>query len=495
MTQTDTYHREILLGDVLDKLKEIPNDTFDCIISSPPYWALRDYSVEGQWGLEESYEEYLEKMKLLMSQLKRILKGTGTCWINLGDTYASGGGKGVEQTIGNNGTTKEQDYSPKAKYRKTMAKSRMGIPERFYINCIDSNWIARNDIPWIKWNAMPMSVKDRFTNKWEHLYFFSKAQKYYFNLDAVRIKASNDWKSFSIHVRDHVNGKAQSKFGDMARVPTEEELVKYNPDGTKKIEEKYDDNTNVARLHKDRKQDYTLGADGKPKGNYAGFNERWNNKAQDQYTKRILESRNSGAGHDNPLGNPKGKNPGDLFFENYSDQEILEWIKLCRDDGTAWELAPPNLFFINPRPMPEAHFATFPIALPQRILKCACPNKVCIKCGVPKIPISKPTAEYQKVLDSIEKWERGGMEKGLQNYKKGLGTLNAQHEIVGYDTCNCNDEFIPGIVLDPFFGSGTTGVAAELEGLRWCGIELKEEYCTIARKRLEMYTRQGALVV
>ncbi len=188
----------------------------------------------------------------------------------------------------------------------------------------------------------------------------------------------------------------------MARVPTEEELAKYNEDGTKKSSEKYDKDSNAGRLHKDRnrmvpKQDKTLGSDGKPKKTYAGFNERYSQQ-----------------------NNNKGKNPGDLTFETYSDEEILEWIKLCRDNLNAWEFAPPDLFCINPRPMPENHFATFPVALPQRILKCACPKETCIKCGTPKIPITRPTAQYQKVLDSIEKWHRGGMQKGLQNYKKAV---------------------------------------------------------------------------
>jgi|APSaa5957512535_1039671.scaffolds.fasta_scaffold05746_4 DNA modification methylase len=444
-------HRNIYHGDVLEQLSQFPDNSIDCIITSPPYWQLRDYSTEGQWGLEKTPEEFLEKMKTLMAHLKRVLKPTGTTWINLGDTYSTG-------------------------VHGITAKSRMGITEQFYLNCIRSGWIARNVIPWIKWNAMPQSIKDRFTNKWEYIYFFAKEKKYYFNLDAVRIQTQNDWKSFALHVRDHNTGKAQMKFGDMARVPTEQELKKYNDDGTKKIVEKYEDvNSNVARLHKDRnhtpKQDETLGSDGKPKETYVGFNDRYNQQ-----------------------NNNKGKNPGDLTFETYTDEEILEWIKLCRDNLSAWELAPPDLFCINPRPMPENHFATFPIALPQRILKCACPKETCVRCGVPKIPIHKPTEAYQKVLDSIEKWHRGGMEKGLSNYKKELGTLTAQYEISGYDTCGCNDEFIPGIVLDPFFGSGTTGIAAELEGLRWCGIELKEEYSEIARKRLAPYVRQECLV-
>jgi len=503
--QIQDYHRQILHGDVMDKLKEIPTDTFDCIITSPPYWQLRDYSDDGQWGLEPTYQEYLAKMGLLMDELKRVLKNTGSCFINIGDTYGSH----------KSGEDKLNPSSIARKPIKNLEKSRVGIPERFYINCIDSGWIARNNIPWIKWNAMPQSIKDRFTNKWEAIYFFVKNKKYYFNLDAVRIQTQNDYKSFAIHVRDHFNGYSQQKLGEMKsrRILSKNEIEKlheYNRDGTKKIQEKYTDkDSNVSRLHKDRegnpnnKQDETLGSDGKPKVTYEGFNDRWKNRKYQEQTISKINSNNHNIETGESLNHPKGKNPGDLTFEVYSDEEILEWIKLCRDDPISWELAPPDLFFINPKPMPDAHFATFPIALPQRILKCACPKKVCIKCGHIPTPIKKPTENYQKILDA-KPWKNKKEQTTDDKLKVGSGLNSipnfthdycAEYIVVDYTKCDCNDEFIPGIVLDPFFGAGTTGVAAELEGIRWCGIELKEEYSTIARRRLNPYVTQGSLGV
>jgi site-specific DNA-methyltransferase (adenine-specific) len=191
-------NRTILQGDVLGKLLEIPDKSIDCIISSPPYWGLRDYDVDGQWGLEPDFRDYLENLRKLMHELKRVLKDTGTCWINLGDTY-SGGNAHSDW----NNTTIGPPRNPKfdsIKKDHLQSKTRFGIPERFYINCIDDGWIARNHIPWIKSNAMPSSVKDRFTNKWESIFFFAKKQKYYFNLDAVREKpiTGNTTKPFNI---------------------------------------------------------------------------------------------------------------------------------------------------------------------------------------------------------------------------------------------------------------------------------------------------------
>lgn len=464
------YHRQILHGDVMDRLKEIPNGTFDCIITSPPYWALRDYSIEGQWGLEPTFQEYLEKMKKLMNELKRVLKNTGSCWINIGDTY-NNTKVGNTNGIGSNSLQVNSELNnqkiEKHADKNIQIKSRVGIPERFYINCIDSGWIARNNIPWVKANAMPSSVKDRFTPKWEPVYFFVKNKKYYFNLDAVRVKVQDDKKNHGYRVPDK-------------NAPIQQGLLGGDVKNTEPI------STN--------KQDETLGADGKPKATYKGFNERWKNRKYQEQTISRINSGNYSMETGESLNHPNGKNPGDVIFFKYSDDEIFEWIKLCRENTIAWDMAPNDLFYINPKPTKENHKATFPVELPQHILKCSCPKSVCVKCGQPKFPISKPTKAYQDYLDSIKYADTRSLEVGLQDFMKNLPRCNSQYETVGYDTCDCNGEFIPGIVLDPFFGSGTTGIAAEIEGVRWCGIELKEEYSEIAKRRLSKYVTQGSLV-
>lgn len=452
--QIQDYHRKILHGDVMDRLKIISDNTFDCIISSPPYWSLRDYSIDDQWGLESIYQKYLVKIGLLMDELKRVLKNTGSCFINIGDTYGTP----------KSGDDKLNPSFTARKSIKSLEKSRVGIPERFYINCIDSGWIARNNIPWVKGNPIPSSVKDRFTNKWEPVYFFVKCKKYYFNLNAVRIKVQDDKRN---------NGY---------KIPDKNEPVQKGLNG-EDIQNTESYNTN--------KQDNTLGNNGKPKTTYKGFNDRWK---KSKYDKEYNSGRLN-RDENKPQNNQQGKNPGDVIFFKYSDDEIFEWIKLCREFSDAWDMAPNDIFYINTIPIKEKHKATFPVKLPQHILKCSCPKYVCVKCGVPKFPISKPTKEYQKYLDSIKYSATRSLKDGLQNFKKNLPTCNSQYEIVGYDVCDCNDEFIPGIVLDPFFGSGTTGIAAEIEGLRWCGIELKEEYSEIAKRRLNPYVTQGSLMV
>ena len=258
------------MGDVLEQLDKIPEKSIDCVISSPPYWGLRDYGIEGQWGLEEDFHQYLEKMKTLMDKINRVLKDTGTVWINLGDTYAGGvvGSNWEGLTEGLTGGTKklhQQKFKTDIEKNHLSAKSRYGIPERFYINCIDSGWIARNHIPWYKANSMPSSVKDRFTNKWESIFFFAKQQKYYFNLDAVREKTVTETKPFNIRVRENKTGHAQAKLGERSWTASDEELETHNEKG-------------------ERKQDNTLGADGKPKLNYKGFNDRWTERKHTEQT-------------------------------------------------------------------------------------------------------------------------------------------------------------------------------------------------------------------
>lgn len=167
----------------LDTLRRMPNEFIDCVITSPPYWQLRDYGYEGQWGLEPTFQQYLEHLWEMMDEIYRVLKPSGTVWINLGDTYGGGNsgmggdtGKKIKGTRFNSGI------------KKPLSKCLLLIPHRFAIGCIDRGWIMRNDIIWAKRNGMPESVTDRFSKKHEYIFFMVKSDKYYFDLDAIRDK-------------------------------------------------------------------------------------------------------------------------------------------------------------------------------------------------------------------------------------------------------------------------------------------------------------------
>lgn len=176
---------KIYCGDVLEVMQQIDAETIDCIITSPPYWQLRDYGFKEQWGLEPTYQEYLEHLWQFMDECKRVLKKTGTAWINLGDTYGTTSGN-LRQ--GNLGTNKIKYTGTIHGYNKPAAahKCLLLIPHRFAIGCIDRGWIVRNDIIWAKRNAMPESTTDRFSKKHEYFFLMVKSKKYYFDLDGIR---------------------------------------------------------------------------------------------------------------------------------------------------------------------------------------------------------------------------------------------------------------------------------------------------------------------
>lgn len=164
----------------------MPDAVVDCVITSPPYYQLRDYGVEGQWGLEKTYLEYLEKLWGMMDEIWRVLKDDGTVWINLGDSYAGSCGMGSQYDNKHAKGMQIIKQFEKGRALEIKNKSLMLIPHRFAIGCIERGWILRNDIIWAKRNGMPESVRDRFSKKHEFIFFFTKKQKYYFDLDAVR---------------------------------------------------------------------------------------------------------------------------------------------------------------------------------------------------------------------------------------------------------------------------------------------------------------------
>ena len=168
---------KIYKGEAAEKLKLLETESIDCVVTSPPYWQLRDYEVEGQLGLEKTLEEYLDKLVNIFDEIFRVLKEGGTCFINMGDSYASNGSIPMK---GRRGFLKGEESKSVVRKTKIRKKSKLLIPQRFAILLLERGWILRNEIIWKKPNIMPESVGDRFTNDFEHIYFFTKSEKYYF---------------------------------------------------------------------------------------------------------------------------------------------------------------------------------------------------------------------------------------------------------------------------------------------------------------------------
>ena len=224
---------KILCGDSLQILKTLPDNSIDCVVTSPPYWALRDYGVEGQLGLEPKFREYITKLCNVFDEVKRILKKEGTCWVNMGDCYAGNMGKKNGWTDNKLGFEKEEAISKGVCLTKNIKivheltqKCLVQIPSRFAIEMTDRGWILRNEIIWHKPNCMPSSVKDRFTVDFEKIYFFTKSKKYCFEQQFEKYSNPiNSWgrNKFNYRVREVKIGRIKS---DQYKASLEE-LEKY----------------------------------------------------------------------------------------------------------------------------------------------------------------------------------------------------------------------------------------------------------------------------
>lgn len=190
----------VYCGNSLEVLKSFPNKSIDCCVTSPPYYALRDYNKWGQIGIEKTLDEYIERLLNVFSELHRVLKDSGTFWLNLGDTYSyasrdasSHKTKSVIQ-LGNIGSYLDKNSSQdiNLKISNLKPKDLMGIPWTVALNLRDKlGFYLRQDIIWAKPNPMPESVKDRCTKSHEYIFLLSKSKKYYFNSDAIKEKANS----------------------------------------------------------------------------------------------------------------------------------------------------------------------------------------------------------------------------------------------------------------------------------------------------------------
>jgi len=189
---------QILCGDCLERLKELPDGIADCCITSPPYYGLRDYGVDGQIGLETTPEKYIDKLVSVFREVKRVLKDDGTLWLNIGDSYA-GSGKGRNADGTSNVASDCKQATSKGTLEGKLTKSGsgtakpkdlIGIPWMLAFALRDDGWYLRQDIIWHKPNPMPESVRDRCTKSHEYVFLLSKSPRYYFDYEAIQEEAT-----------------------------------------------------------------------------------------------------------------------------------------------------------------------------------------------------------------------------------------------------------------------------------------------------------------
>lgn len=199
----DTIH----CGDAFAYLCGLPSSSINCIVTSPPYFGLRDYGASGQIGSEQTPVEYVCKLVELFREARRVLRDDGTFWLNLGDSYANDdkwggrtGGKHVSDLHGNSGIGRIKSTTG------LPPKSLIGIPWRVAFGLQDDGWILRSEIIWYKPNCMPESVNDRPTKAHETVFLFAKSPHYFYDADAIKEKAYSGQLARSFRGGAYVHG-------------------------------------------------------------------------------------------------------------------------------------------------------------------------------------------------------------------------------------------------------------------------------------------------
>jgi DNA modification methylase len=190
----------ILNCDVLDGLRQLPSESVQCCVTSPPYLGLRDYGVSGQIGLEESPEAYVSKLVEVFREVGRVLRNDGVLWLNLGDSYAGGAGgrgdAGRNFHVNNDGGCASTKHNGQRIQRKPSSglkpKDLIGIPWRVAFALQADAWILRQDLIWAKPNPMPESVTDRCTKAHEYVFLLSKSANYFYDAAAIK-EPAKDW--------------------------------------------------------------------------------------------------------------------------------------------------------------------------------------------------------------------------------------------------------------------------------------------------------------
>jgi DNA modification methylase len=203
---------QLHIGDALQILKTMPDQSVNCWVTSPPYWGLRDYGVDGQLGLEKTPEEYVAKMVEIFREARRVLRDDGTLWLNLGDSYNNFRVSTPPQTV-HNGEIRGKFKGRRPVSNSLKEKDLVGIPWMVAFALRADGWYLRQDIIWHKPNPMPESVKDRCTKAHEYLFLLSKSERYYFDQDAIKDpsstteeQANSKWKT-----RRELRGKGQKE--------------------------------------------------------------------------------------------------------------------------------------------------------------------------------------------------------------------------------------------------------------------------------------------
>ena len=402
----------------------LADESIHCVVTSPPYFGLRDYGVDGAIGLEATLEEYIDQIVTVFREVWRVLRPDGVAWVNLGDAYA-GSGKGMNAdgthsdgdkqatNIGSLAVPLKSKRIPRGQGRwgggdkpvpGLKRKDLMGLPWHVAFTLQADGWWLRSSIIWAKPNPMPESVRDRPTTAHEYVFLLTKRERYFFDSDAIR-----------------------EQLADASVTRIRQPSFPQQSGGSKD----YRNGTNPNRSVRQALENLKDKAD-KQRGHsrrHDGFNDRWDAMSKEEQQAVGANAR------------------------------------------TVWTIAPQNY--------PGAHFATFPEELPRRcILAGASGHGVCAVCGAP----------WQRGIERtghVNNREPAHVPHNSPTKTDSTGWAPVKKSSVEWHpTCAHVAPVVPATVLDPFVGSGTTCAVAQSLGRRSVGLDLSQDYLALAVKRI-----------
>ena len=429
----------VFYGDAEHVLKTLPSGLVQCCVTSPPYWGLRDYSVAGQFGLEKTIDEYIERMVGVFREVWRVLRDDGTAWLNLGDSYARDPKKGVkfeagERTYMQNRQATEGNRGPQVPVG-LKPKDLCMIPARVALALQADGWWLRSDIIWSKPNPMPESCTDRPTSAHEHLFLLSKSG------------TSKFWAH-----RDGAGARQQPEPDYHWRHKETGEEVGTDPD----------DKDNWQRFNLWRGHDYFYDAD--------AIREEAICEGDNRHLRADSSKETGGPREDGGSRRRTGN-------ETHG-----------RNKRTVWE--------IPTAPYAGAHFATFPPALVEPCILAGTSPRACEICGAPWKRLTEKSRSFESGSGRSGRDPIGKNGPGLQGGGETRDIRRGpclQVETTGWQpTCSCDNEGKGRcLVLDPFAGSGTTGEVALKHGRDYLLIELNRDYEKLIRGRLGLFYEEA----
>ena len=224
----------VLQGDCRDVLKTLPDESVDCVVTSPPYFGLRDYGVDGQLGLEESPQAFVSALVGVFNEVWRVLKADGTAWVNMGDSYNAHPGQ--RKTTDKVGAKQETNAGSNSIGSRSVVglkpKDLIGVPWMLAFALRDAGWYLRQDIIWHKPNPMPESVTDRCTKSHEYIFLLSKAERYSFDSEAIQEPVTDD-RAPSRKINKYGAGHhGPKRSGNKERRPASDRGVPVDTDGS-----------------------------------------------------------------------------------------------------------------------------------------------------------------------------------------------------------------------------------------------------------------------